>query len=141
MLTPTVHNLEGMDLHSDKIVPLLMWRRTRIAGFVGVLFFNFTNAVVFHIGIFPWLAIALSTMFFDPGWPRRYIVLKADRAAAPVDTARCSWVVLAFLVVYVSWQLFLPLRHRLYPGNVSWTEEGHLYAWHMKLRGKFLRHG
>ena len=28
------------------------------------------------------------------------------------------------------------LRHWLYPGNVSWTEEGHRYAWHMKLRDK-----
>ena len=118
------------------IVPLLMWRRTRVAGFAGVLFFNFTNAVVFHIGIFPWLAIALSTMFFAPGWPRRYMVLREEHAEAPVGAARCSRAVLVFLVVYVSWQLFLPLRHWLYPGNVSWTEEGHLYAWHMKLRSK-----
>ena len=118
------------------IVPLLMWRRTRAAGFVGVLFFNLTNAVVFHIGIFPWLAIALSTVFFEPGWPRRYMVMKKDRTAMPEGGSRCSWAVLAFLMVYVSWQLFLPLRHWLYPGNVSWTEEGHLYAWHMKLRSK-----
>ena len=118
------------------IVPLLMCRRTRVVGFVGVLFFNFTNAVVFHIGIFPWLAIALSTMFFEPDWPRRYMVMKQDQAVMSVGAARCSWVVLAFLALYVSWQLFLPLRHWLYPGNVSWTEEGHLYAWHMKLRSK-----
>ena len=90
------------------IVPCLMWGRTRFAGFAGVLFFNFANAVVFHIGVFPWLAIALSTVFFEPGWPRRFLVLKHDRAAAPAGTARCSRVVLAFLVVYVSWQLFLP---------------------------------
>lgn len=30
----------------------------------------------------------------------------------------------------------MPLRHWLYPGNVSWTEEGHRFAWHMKLRDK-----
>ena len=118
------------------IVPLLMWRPTRLAGFAGVLFFNFTNAVVFHIGIFPWLAIALSTVFFEPGWPRRFLVLKQDRATEPGNHGRCSWTVLAFLTLYVGWQLFLPLRHWLYPGNVSWTEEGHLYAWHMKLRSK-----
>ena len=118
------------------IVPLLIWSRTRAAGFAGVLFFNLTNAIVFHIGIFPWLAIALSTLFFEPGWPRRYMVMKRNEAASPVVTARCSGMVLAFLVLYVSWQLFLPLRHWLYPGKVSWTEEGHLYAWHMKLRSK-----
>ena len=118
------------------IVPLLMWRRTRVAAFVGVLFFNLANAVLFHIGIFPWFAIALSTVFFAPDWPRRYLILKKEGAAKPFGPGRCSRVVLAFLVAYVSWQLLLPLRHWLYPGNVNWTEEGHLYAWHMKLRSK-----
>ena len=33
-------------------------------------------------------------------------------------------------------QLLVPLRHFLYPGYVSWTEEGHRFSWHMKLRGK-----
>jgi hypothetical protein len=32
--------------------------------------------------------------------------------------------------------LLVPLRHFAYPGNVSWTEEGHRFAWHMKLRDK-----
>jgi hypothetical protein len=43
---------------------------------------------------------------------------------------------LGLLVVHLSIQLLLPLRHLLYPGDPSWTEEGHLFAWHMMLRGK-----
>ena len=118
------------------IVPLLMWRRTRVAGFAGVLFFNCTNAILFHLGIFPWLAIALSTVFFAPDWPRRYVIFKENQATKPGVVPLCSATVLVFLALYVSWQLVLPMRHWLYPGNVSWTEEGHLYAWHMKLRSK-----
>ena len=118
------------------VVPLLMWRPTRTVGFVGVLFFNFTNAVVFHIGIFPWLAIALSTVFFPPDWPRRYLVFRSAATTEPAGSGRSSCAVLAFVAIYLAWQLFLPLRHWLYPGHVSWTEEGHLYAWHMKLRSK-----
>jgi hypothetical protein len=30
----------------------------------------------------------------------------------------------------------VPLRHFVYPGNASWTEEGHLFAWRMRLRNK-----
>lgn len=118
------------------IVPFLMWRRTRAPAFAGVLLFNLTNAVLFNLGIFPWFAIALSTVFFAPDWPRRYLVLGEGRATNPLPAQRCSVAVLAFLVTYASWQLFLPLRHWLYPGNVNWTEEGHRYAWHMKLRSK-----
>ena len=33
-------------------------------------------------------------------------------------------------------QVLVPLRHLLYPGDVSWTEEGHHFSWHMKLRDK-----
>ena len=32
--------------------------------------------------------------------------------------------------------LLLPFRLYLYPVNVCWTEEGHRFAWHMKLRSK-----
>ena len=28
------------------------------------------------------------------------------------------------------------MRHWLYPGQVNWTEEGHNFSWHMKLRIK-----
>jgi vitamin K-dependent gamma-carboxylase len=33
-------------------------------------------------------------------------------------------------------QVLLPLRHYAIPGNPSWTEEAHRFAWHMKLRDK-----
>jgi len=39
---------------------------------------------------------------------------------------------LSFLVI----QIVIPLRHHFYPGEVSWTEEGHNFSWHMKLRDK-----
>ncbi len=44
--------------------------------------------------------------------------------------------VAGLLAAYLAIQLILPFRHYLYPGNVSWTEEGHNFAWHMKLRTK-----
>jgi hypothetical protein len=37
---------------------------------------------------------------------------------------------------FVAAQLLLPFRHLLIPGNVHWTEEGHRWSWHMKLRDK-----
>ena len=46
---------------------------------------------------------------------------------------------MAALAGWVAVQLLVPLRHLLYPGNVSWTEEGHRFAWHMKLRDKEAR--
>ena len=41
-----------------------------------------------------------------------------------------------FLAIWVTFQSLIPIRHFFIPGNVSWTEEGHNFSWHMKLRNK-----
>lgn len=46
-------------------------RRTRVFGFGLVVLFHFLNARLFSIGIFPWLMIAATPVFFAPDWPRR----------------------------------------------------------------------
>ena len=40
------------------------------------------------------------------------------------------------VALYLIVQLLVPLRHFLYPGNVSWIEEGHNFSWHMMVRSK-----
>jgi hypothetical protein len=45
-------------------------------------------------------------------------------------------VTLGLLATYAAIQIVMPLRPLAYPGNADWTEEGHLFSWHMMLRGK-----
>jgi len=45
-------------------------------------------------------------------------------------------LVVGFIALWIGIQILVPLRYLLYPGNVSWTEEGHRFAWMMKLRDK-----
>lgn len=129
------------------VVPLLLWRRTRPFAFGAAVLFHLTNAYLFSIGIFPWFMIAATALFFAPGWPRRLLRRLRPSLAAPpqpphtdaASAARPAWqqrAVCALLAAYVAMQVALPLRHLLYPGNPSWTEEGHRFAWHMKLRQK-----
>jgi hypothetical protein len=53
------------------IVPALLWRRTRPVAFALAVAFHLINATVFNIGVFPWLMIAATVVFFPPDWPRR----------------------------------------------------------------------
>ncbi len=69
-----------------------------------------------------------------------------DAAGTPVSEAprrraqpTVSRPLLAFLAAWIAIQLLIPLRHFLIPGEVSWTEEGHRFSWHMKLRDKEAR--
>jgi vitamin K-dependent gamma-carboxylase len=138
------------------VVPLMLWRRTRLIAFSAAVVFNLINAAIFNIGIFPWFMLGATLIFFPPDLVRRFArafmnpgaALRADekgqarestfklhKASCPVLTKNQK-VVLALLGSYLAVQLLMPLRHFLYPGNVSWTEEGHNFAWHMKLRTK-----
>jgi hypothetical protein len=45
-------------------------------------------------------------------------------------------LLLGFVAVWLAFQVIMPLRDLLYPGKVSWTEQGHRFAWQMKLRDK-----
>jgi hypothetical protein len=121
------------------VVPALLWRRTRRFAFAVALAFHLMNSQMFDIGVFPWLAIWCTLPFFDADWPRR--VFNWPRRAEPPPSGPLDWdaparAIAAFLTVYVAIQVAVPLRHFLYPGDLSWTEEGHRFAWHMKLRSK-----
>ncbi len=120
------------------IVPLLLWRRTRAWAAAAAIAFHLANAGLFMIEVFPWLMIPATFLFLSPSWPRsalgvlRRLPARADRPAPP----RWRRLTLGLLGLYVAIQLVLPLRHFAYPGAVDWTEEGHTFAWRMKLRDK-----
>ncbi|HEX7296478.1 MAG TPA: HTTM domain-containing protein, partial [Pyrinomonadaceae bacterium] len=48
------------------VVPPLLWRRTRLFALAGAIAFNLMNAVIFDIGIFPWLMLGALFIFFPP---------------------------------------------------------------------------
>jgi hypothetical protein len=130
------------------VVPLLLWRRTRILALVAAVLFNLTNSVIFDIGIFPWLMLGTLLIYFPPGLMRRFAHAFmspgeqfVDTPPAPVSVGNqplstSQKRVVGLLAAYLAVQLIFPLRHYLYPGDVSWTEEGHNFSWHMKLRTK-----
>jgi hypothetical protein len=139
------------------VVPLLLWRPTRVAACLALVLFHLLNSQLFQIGIFPWLMLLATPIFLPPDLPRRAAASARDRfrtggahrpgaassanrppavrVPAPVAAAR-ERLTLGLIAVYVAVQLLVPLRHHLYPGNVAWTEEGHRFSWRMKLRDK-----
>ena len=127
----------GFDL---LIVPLLLWKRTRIFAVIAALAFHLINSVTLQIGIFPYFALAMAVFFFPPEAVRNAFFRKKTTYLAssyefqPRNTNQVvvTWV----LAIYFSWQIYLPLRHWTIPGDVLWTEEGHRLSWRMMLRTK-----
>jgi vitamin K-dependent gamma-carboxylase len=126
------------------VVPALLWRRTRWLALGLVTMFHVLNAQLFDIGIFPWLMLCATTIFLPPNWPLNLWQRLQRHPAKPTQTTitaipKLEWrhrLLVAIMIAFLVVQIFLPLRHFFIPGNVHWTEEGHRYAWHMKLRSK-----
>lgn len=121
------------------IVPLLIFKRTRIFAFIGSVIFHISNATMFGLATFPWFSLMMTSLFLGVSWPRKFSwfddFFPETDLSEPVLKKR-HYLLASFLLIYVVAQLALPLRHHLYPGQVSWTEEGHMFSWRMKLRTK-----
>src|SRR5690606_8561476 len=46
------------------IVPLLLWKKTRLPAFIFAVFFHLWNSFFLQIGIFPYLSLAFCLFFF-----------------------------------------------------------------------------
>ncbi len=130
------------------IVPFLLWKRTRAVAFIIAVLFHLTNSWLFSIGIFPFLAISATTIFFQPSWPKKLFKSfgfifkkKGQKLIKNIKPYKLilqtkHYVIAILIFIYLSLQVIVPLRHFIYPGDVNWTEEGHRFSWHMKLRDK-----
>lgn len=130
------------------VVPALWWRPTRGFAFVVSIGFHIFNSVVFHIGIFPYMMLICTVLYFDQAVIRRLFFRRAPLwAGAPaglltpsgMDARRAGTkkaLLEVFLLGFIAIMVLLPLRPFWYPGSPHWTEEGHRLSWHMMLRSK-----
>lgn len=121
------------------IIPMLIWKRTRMLAFIGLVVFNLFNSVVFQIGIFPYTVIALTVFFFEPEtirklfFPKKQYTHVSDLKFQKTNNNTFTFYT---LIAFFAIQIALPLRHHFIPGDVNWREEGHRMSWRMMLRTK-----
>ena len=123
------------------VVPMLLYKPTRWLAVVLSLIFHLSNSQLLTIGVFPWFMLATLVVFFPPDTIPRLLRLQSPANDEPSQRllTPSSWVSKAGLglaISYVVIQLLLPVRPWLLPGNPSWNERGHRFAWRMMLRHK-----
>ena len=120
------------------IIPLLLWRKTRIFAFVAAVFFHLFNSFIFQIGIFPYLALAITLFFFPSEKINKWFLRNKKEYYNLKEIIIPSFrkPLLILLSVWFIVQISLPLRHHFFQDDVLWTEEGHRLSWRMMLRSK-----
>lgn len=119
------------------IIPLLLWRRTRVIAFVISVFFHLFNSFIFHIGIFPYMSIAFALFFFSPEILKKWFLPKKKLyTEGEIIVPKHRNLLIGVLSIYFIIQIGLPLRHWFFQDDVLWTEEGHRLSWRMMLRSR-----
>jgi hypothetical protein len=111
------------------IVGWLLWPRSRRYAYAAVVAFHLVTAKLFHLGMFPWAMMAFALIFFDPGWPRRWLERSERLRRAP------RWIPV-LLGVHLAIQALLPFRAHLEGGDPLWHERGFRFAWKVMLMEK-----
>jgi hypothetical protein len=113
---------------------LLLYRPTRKFAYFFVLLFHLLTACLFKIGMFPWIMIAATMIFFsdDRPLPSRTLIQRTIKKTFPTTFPFRR----TLLGIYFGLQVIVPLRFLLYPGHLFWTEEGYRFSWRVMLMEK-----
>lgn len=132
----------------DLFIPfLLLIRKTRLYAFELLVTFHVLTWVLFPIGMFPFIMIISSLIFFDSSLHKHFLetVSRLIRLPAGFFNNNRGWLpkrnwltslCIGTLVLFYSVQLLFPWRYLLYPGELFWTEEGYRFSWRVMLMEK-----
>lgn len=139
-----VMSWSGM-LYDISIPFLLFYKRTRVLAFILVVVFHIMTRVLFPIGIFPYVMICSTLIFFDASFHEKVIAFfkKLFRFQWKQQLAVLEWTpnlknkaLATFFILFFSFQLLFPFRYMLYPDELFWTEEGYRFSWRVMLMEK-----
>jgi hypothetical protein len=131
----------------DLSIPFLLWnRRTRPWAYVAVVVFHGLTALLFPIGMFPYIMIVTALIFFSAGFhqsllsPIARLFSLSTTFLSPhrifVYQPVVARSIRGFLAIFLVVQLLFPFRYLLYPGELFWTEQGYRFSWRVMLMEK-----
>lgn len=116
----------------DLTIPFwLSWRPARPFAYATVVLFHGMTAMLFPIGVFPWVMMVASSAFFAPSWPRRFIPQYEPTRTNP--QTHVPLLLKATLTIFFVLQVMIPFRYLAYDGNVLWHERGFRFSWRVML--------
>jgi hypothetical protein len=129
----------------DLLIPfLLIYTRTRVFGFLLVIFFHLFTVLLFPIGMFPYIMIMSSLIFFSSKTHKKILdfILKPfidkiksirEMKIINIQKERISLIVVSVFFII---QFLFPFRYSLYPGELFWNEQGYRFSWRVMLMEK-----
>lgn len=124
------------------IVFFLLNKSTRPVAYLFVLLFHIATAIFFPgIGMFPYVMIISSLIFFSGKWHEKILSWLFARKTAISEipsyyTFPYRRLIYGIMLTYIIIQCIVPFRFLFYPGHLFWTEEGYRFSWRVMLMEK-----
>jgi len=126
---------------------MLFYKPTRKVAYALVIIFHVFTGWFFKIGMFPYIMIATTMIFFSEDVHLKIIhfikSIIAPKSLQIKDTAISfqlsstkKKLIYSLLILYAIVQIVLPFRYIFYPGKLLWTEEGYRFSWRVMLMEK-----
>ena len=125
------------------VVFCLLSKRFRVPAYFILVVFHVITGIMFPIGMFPWIMILVTLLFFPPEFHQNIInliqsKLKIKKAPQIIVNSLLlhgskKKVLLSFFLLYVSFQILFPFRYLCYPEKLFWTEQGYRFSWRVML--------
>jgi hypothetical protein len=131
----------------DLSIPFLLLKRsTRFFAYGAVVGFHALTAILFPIGMFPYIMVATALIFFSPDFHEKVLNTVRSWFSQPGHPATVSRtfeypiasrnVLIGLFILFFSIQVAMPLRYLFYPDELFWTEEGYRFSWRVMLMEK-----
>ncbi len=123
------------------IVCFLLYRPTRSLAYLAVVGFHIITAILFPIGIFPYVMIIATLIFFSPEAHQNILnKIKSWIGYTSINNTHSTWwswkKLKPFVICFMILQLIIPFRYLAYPGHLFWTEQGYRFSWRVMLMEK-----
>jgi len=125
------------------IVFFLLSNRFRPYAYFFVVFFHLVTWYLFPIGVFPWVMIFSTLIFFHPKTHESLLnrlektfKRKTEKVRIVHQPKGTRPALKYFLILFISAQILIPFRYVLYPGDLFWNEEGFRFSWRVMLMHK-----
>ncbi len=121
---------------------LLFNKRTIKIAYFLVVVFHLATSLFFNIGVFPYIMITITIVFFSPEFHQDLASrLKKLISFRPITSEVQAQIkiprfVPVFFALFFLFQISMPFRYLLYPGKLFWTEQGYRFSWRVMLMEK-----
>ena len=135
----------GGMIYDLSIAFFLINPKTRAFAFFMVIFFHLFTAVLFPIGMFPYIMIMGSIIFFDSSTHKKILdkilkffkldIVSNHNKIKIKEINRFNFRNTYFTIISIFFiiQILLPFRYFLYPGELFWNEQGYRFSWRVML--------